>query len=867
VIRRIKEILGRLVPRREEPISFFQVFEHFQELLQDHQNAMEIIADLGEKSGGDFIFDRKYLEDAVQTLQHRLLRMVKGLNFISADGYLGLYSALDRIFLPIEAELRGRLSISDAPYVTPLKEAPLDVPELIGGKAATLAEIISRLHLPVPDGFVITTRAYRRFLEYNDLEGRIHKSLESWASGEDDIRKASSQIRYSILAGVVPQDLASEIKSHAEKFSGTFAVRSSAYGEDSELSFAGLHDSFLNVPPHQLLEEYKKVLASLYASEALAYRLRMGMLGEEAAMAVVCLQMVPARSSGVIHTISPTENQTDYLEVYSTFGLGRTVVEGRGAVDRFVVGKESPHPVVSQEIARKEFLVRSTASGGEERIAIDPDRQMAPSLSQETLAELVKMGMSLERYFKRPQEIEWAEDDNGTCYLLQSRRLVVDSNAACEDKDLCESCSLYPILVKDKGVVAHGGVGSGRVCLVESDEDMARFPEGSVLLIRYTAPWLAQVVPKASAIVAERGSAAGHLATIAREFRVPTLVGVDNATDVLKNGLEVTLDTHNRIIYEGHVRELLDYALVHCMAFEDAPEFRLLRRLLRRTAPLYLVDPHSPDFSPEGCKTVHDLIRFIHEKAVQELMDLPTFVKRFRDAKVWTLSSDVPMDLKILDIGEGIDAEAAGDSVTIEQVRSIPLLSIWSGIAEPGAWSTAPVAVDLKGFMSSLTRNWADMGSTAVSGFNLAVVGKNYMNLHLRLGYHFNLVDARMDDEPQHNHIYFRFVGGVTDLTRRSRRAQVLARILSQHHFKVSIKGDLVVAGILHLPREEIGRCLHVLGTLVGFTRQLDMQLRSEQDVGRFVDTYFDQYGRTVEAPPRGGEHNEWRETESPGLG
>lgn len=867
MIRRIKEILGKLFSRGEDTIAFSQVFEHFQALLQDHQNAMEIIADLGEKSGGDFIFDRKYLEDAVQTLQHQLLRMVKGLNSISADGYLGLYSALDRIFLPIEAEMRGRLSISDAPYVTPLKEAPLDVPELIGGKAATLAEIILRLRLPVPDGFVVTTRAYRRFLEYNDLEGRIHKSLESWASGEDDIRKASAQIRYSILAGVVPQDLANDIRSHADRFAGTFAVRSSAYGEDGELSFAGLHESFLNVPSRQILEEYKKVLASLYSSEALAYRRRMGMLGEEAAMAVVCLQMVPARASGVIHTISPTGHQTDSLEIYATFGLGRTVVEGRGHVDRFVVGKESPHLLQSQEIARKEFLIRSTNAGGEERTRVREDLEMAPSLSQDALLELAKMGAALERYFKRPQEVEWAVDDQGTCYLLQSRRLVVAPNATSETADLCDSCSLYPILIKDKGVVAHGGVGSGKVCLVESDEDMARFPEGGVLLIRYTAPWLAQVVPNASAIIAERGSAAGHLATIAREFRVPTLVGVDNATSVLRHGLEITLDTHNRIVYEGHVKELLDYELVHSTAFEDAPEFRLLRRLLRRTAPLYLVDPHSPDFSPEGCRTVHDLIRFIHEKAVQELMDLPTFVRRFRDAKVWTLVSEVPMDLKVLDIGEGIDPEATGDSVTIEQVRSIPMLAIWEGIALPGAWSTAPVAVDLKGFMSSLTRNWADMGSSAVSGFNLAVVGKNYMNLHLRLGYHFNLIDARMDDDAQHNHIYFRFIGGVTDLTRRSRRAQVLARILSHNHFKVSIKGDLVVAGILHLPKEEIGRCLQVLGTLVGFTRQLDMQLRSEGDVGRFVDTYFDQYGKTVEAPSGGGEHHEWRETESPGLG
>ena len=144
-----------------------------------------------------------------------------------------------------------------------------------------------------------------------------------------------------------------------------------------------------------------------------------------------------------------------------------------------------------------------------------------------------------------------------------------------------------------------------------------------MLVAKYTAPWLARIVPQAAAIIAERGSAAGHLATIAREFRVPTLVGVEGATDILRRRMKVTVDTKQRIIYAGRVKELLHYELMQSTAFEDAPEFRLLRRLLKRIAPLHLIDPQAPDFTPEGCKSVHDVIRFIHEKAVQELMDLP----------------------------------------------------------------------------------------------------------------------------------------------------------------------------------------------------------------------------------------------------
>jgi pyruvate,water dikinase len=183
--------------------------------------------------------------------------------------------------------------------------------------------------------------------------------------------------------------------------------------------------------------------------------------------------------------------------------------------------------------------------------------------------------------------------------------------------------------------------------------------------------------------------------------------------------------------------------------------------------------------------------------------------------------------------------------------------ALWAGLSGPGVWSTEPVPVDFQGMMSSLTKTWAETpGATTVSGFNLAVISETYMNLHLRLGYHFNLVDTRMEPEASRNHIYFRFVGGVTDLTRRSRRAQLLEKILSQFHFKVDTKGDLVVAKVLHLPREDMEQRLQVLGRLIGFTRQLDIQLRSDEDVPDFVEAFFDQNSRLREQPPEGGSHD-----------
>lgn len=852
LLQQLQHLKEKILKRRPEPMAFPVIFEHFQELLLDHQKAMELITDLGEKSGGEYIFDRKYLADATTELRNLMLRLVKGLNLIAENHYMELYRTLDHIFLPLEAELRGRLSLSqEMPYVIPLEEMPLDQPELTGGKAHALGEIIRRLHLPVPPGFVITARAYRRFLEHNLLEERIHGWLEAWMAGKDDERATARHIQYSILAGVIPQDVARAIRRQvdAEKREVYWAVRSSAYGEDGELSFAGLHESILQAPPKDIVRAYKQVLASLYSPEALIYRQKMGMMGEEAAMAVLCQEMIPSRASGMMHTVDPVAVDPDCLVIHAAAGLGRTVAEGRAPLDKFTVERDYPHRLRETTISRKEILLRGAAGGGVEEAAVPQAEREQPALSQDHIKILVHWALALERYFKRPQEVEWSLDASDKLWILQSRSLVCPRLALPPTTDICESCSLYPILMQDQGEVAHAGVGAGTVCQVSMDEDLDRFPEGSILVTPYTAPWLARIVPRAAGIIAARGSAAGHLSTIAREFRVPALVGVEHAMAILGEGMEITLDTHHRIVYAGLVTELIKYELMQATVFEEAPEFRLLRRLLKRIAPLNLIDPQAPEFTPQGCKSVHDVIRFVHEKAVQELMDLPHFLKRFKGTQVWTLSSVVPLDLKILDLGGGIDPAAQGTRVTMPQVCSLPLKALWEGVSAPGVWSTEPIAVDFKGVMSSLTKTLAEApGMTAYSRFNLAVISETYMNLHLRLGYHFNLVDVRMGPDQVHNHIYFRFVGGVTDLTRRSRRAQVLARILSRHHFKVDTKGDLVVARCLHLPQEEIGRRLELLGRLIGFTRQLDIQLRRDEDIPQFVEAFFHK-----SLPPRKG--------------
>jgi pyruvate,water dikinase len=193
-------------------------------------------------------------------------------------------------------------------------------------------------------------------------------------------------------------------------------------------------------------------------------------------------------------------------------------------------------------------MVRPKPGGGEEEVPVPEAEQSQPCLSDEAIETLVKWGLSLERYFKRPQEVEWAQDETGELWLLQSRFMNISRAAMPPPEDIAEITARYAVILKDQGTVAHAGVGSGPVYQVDSDAKLSRFPDGAVLVIAYTAPWLTPVVPQASAIIAERGSAAGHLATIARDFRVPTLVGVEGACERLREGEKITVDTKQRVV-------------------------------------------------------------------------------------------------------------------------------------------------------------------------------------------------------------------------------------------------------------------------------------------------------------------------------
>jgi pyruvate, water dikinase len=845
--------LGRLL-RRRHAVSTVDVLrerlEHFRDLVEKNNQVLEIIAGAGEMLGGEYIFDVQYLRSIAGDLHDACHAIIDDLNAVCGGRYRKLLAILKRIDLELQAILECRMVVGATDYVIPLDRIDEGMTDTVGAKMARLGALRRHLGCRVPDGFVISTFACQYLLEETGIGDEVERLFAAPGPlDEATLSKRARRLQERVMNARLPRDLVRAIERAAIAFSrrnacATLAVRSSALGEDSELSFAGQFRTVLGVPARDVVAAYREVIASLYSASVMEYRRSRGMHPARGLMAVGCLCMVPSRAGGVLYTLDPLKPARNNLVVSVALGLGKTVVDGSHPVDRFEVARTTPHQVEQRAIAAKQSMLVVAANRGVEAIGLTPQEQQAAAVTDGELADLADIALAIEKHMRCAVDIEWAIDREGRISLLQARPLRI-SPAAPVERDLTEIEGRYQVLMRGKGSVACSGVGSGPVRLVADEDSYEDIPRDTVLVARTSTPRLSSAIARASAVITDVGTTTGHLATIAREFRVPAILDTQDATRILADGDVVTVDADANVVFAGRVDELLHNQLLRSSTFEDTAEFRMLRRMLKRIAPLNLRDPLSRGFTEANCSTYHDIIRFAHEMAVQELAEGHWVEPSQRSRWVRTLDLPVPLDLVVVDLGGGLTPVEGRRRVSMDAVVSQPLRALLAGLTAEGVWATDPARMDANAFMASATRAAPWLTSmSARPQHNLAIISSNYFNLNLHLGFHFNIVDCYLSDSRNDNYIYFRFTGGVTELTRRSRRASLLRQILEHHDFLVESKGDLVTARLKKIPREPMLERLEMIGKLIGFTRQLDILLCDEETVERYVARFLDgKYG------------------------
>jgi len=761
----------------------------------------------------------------------------------------------------IQEELAGHRVLSRFDHILPLSELTHALADEGGNKMASIGDMRNILDYPTPDGFVVTTGAYFEAMEQAGLRNRVTEAMAKLGEADGEgAEEVSREFQEAVLAMPLPKRLEKAIVQAARKLSEDgrhlLAVRSSAWGEDGESSFAGMYESVLGVSPKDIIPAYRRVLVSLFREVALRYRIHRGQCHEEPAMAVGVMRLADAYVSGGLYTYVPFKDSGGCITVSSAWGLGKPIVDGSIETDTFMLRRDPPFELLSQDIGEKKSQMLLDASGGGTRIEDVPEAlRGVPSLTAEQITTLSETAMNLERFFKRPLDVEWAFTRDGGLTLLQARPLSITPQS-CSVEDVAQGPQDVPvidapIILSGCGIPAMEGVASGPVRLLEEGGDLSGFPYGAILVTRHSSPRFAKIMPKCKGIITDVGSATGHMATVARELRVPTLVGTGNATKLLQDGQMITLDVAQLTVYDGAVEALCHYQLVCENLFEESQEYRSLKRVLKHITPLTLLDPKADSFRPENVRTLHDIVRYVHQKAVEKLVNLSESHQEVRESVPRKLITRVPLGLTVIDLDGGLNSES-GEEVPEEDILCIPLKALLSGLCDTGMWETKAVHVDMGSFMSSVTRTLSPSQSDPnTMGRNLAVVSGEYLNLHLRLGYHFTVVDSYIGDLANDNTIMFRFMGGVTDFTRRSRRAALIAAILEHFDFVTEIKGDMITGRVKKHPIQAMLDKMFMVGGLIGYTRQLDALLDSEEASQRHLEDFLHRIATAKEAIPR----------------
>lgn len=817
-------------------LEFQSRYHQFKLLLNANNQALEIMTELEDALEGNVPFGMKFIRSRTMGAFTRVYQIVKHLHALAPEKYKALSPRLEEIRQSLES-LAPPVPQAGVPGPFILHFSTLDKThaDQAGMKMANLGEMANHLHIRVPDGFVITAGAFRHFLEYNDLRAEIQRRIQrSEEQGHHRLYTISAEIRQLIQDATVPDDLESAIMKaygHLATRKGkrvSLAVRSSALNEDREkASFAGLYQSSLNVSRDQLVDTYKQIVAAAYSPAVMAYRFSRGLADDDTEMCVGVMEMVDAVCGGVLYSVNPMDIRDRSVTINSVWGLPKAVVDGTTATDLFQVARSPVLSVTRRDVADKEQRYVCHPKEGVCRLDdTSPDRAGA-SLTDGQAVELAGMALRIEEYTGHPQDIEWAIDADKKIVLLQCRPLQVIAGSPSLAKDTPESDGLPPVLFRG-GMTASPGVASGVIHRVTKEVDALNFPDQAILVTdRALARWAA-LLPRAAAVVSEKGSLTGHLANVAREFHVPALFGAAGSMDRLEHIDRITVDADACRIYAGQVPSLLamDRHRTSKSLMKGTPVFARLEKAAGLITPLNLLDPDSPGFTASNCRTLHDITRFCHEKSVHEMFRFGK-THRFPERSSKQLRARIPMQWWILNLDDGFRTDSPMDRyVDIENVVSIPMRALWTGItAFP--WE-GPPPVDGKGFASVMfqaTRNQALLPTvrSTMANRNYFMISKNFCSLQSRLGFHLAITEALVGNRPSENYVAFQFKGGAADFDRRLKRVLLVKEILDAHGFRTEVNKDALRARIEQHDAETMVAKLKIIGYLTIHTRQLDM--------------------------------------------
>ena len=796
-------------------------YSEFLFVLFENEYSLDLMSQLEQKLYNNQLISFPYLKTMISNLSKRIANIVESLIHLSD----GNYTVLREIYGHLDKEIRQVLTGSQEPVYTPMIiQMPAIKKELVdkvGNKMANLGDMVNHCKLLAPAGFAATACAYSYFLEYNGLSEKIKNAISDLNTDDShQLIKVEKAIKAVFLAADMPPEIEKAILRESEKIEKQrgrelfWAVRSSAIGEDlAESSFAGQFSTILNVRTDQLVQTYKEVASSKYNANVVVYQRMRGIRDDDVTMSVGFMEMIDPICSGVMYTLNPVRPESREMLINAVWGVGELLVEGIVSADVYVLKREPGYLLVRAETAKKDVCLARMQGGGLQQLTMSADKSCATCLNQDRLRRLADLGMQVEAHFDGPQDIEYCFDQADRLYILQARPLQIFERAErTRPKPTCEA----EIIADDTQPISPG-VGWGKVLKAKSVHDLAGLTEKTVLVLKHSSPRFIGAFGKVEAVVVEKGNWTDHMASVIREFGLPCLVRVTGIFDALHDGQPVTVDADDGVIYAGIIPALKEerQALPEKhVDFTITQSHRLLEKIAEHIFPLHLTDPRQTDFVPESCRSWHDLLRYCHEMALNEMFLIKKKSRLDSVKNIFQVESDLPISLYVLDILGNTILENDHQSILAKKVVSLPFQKLLEGMMNPVA-NRQRLDSATQDFGGPISKAQMHKAMVPKDSDSYAVVAPEYLNLSLSMGRQFIVLDCYLSDDAYNNYISLSFKAGATEAGIRRQQVAFVAETLRHMDFNVIRTADFLKARLKAETAQELGQRLHTIGRLL----------------------------------------------------
>lgn len=841
------------------------IFNNFRRILQINTIVFEAMAEMDRTLGGEYIFDKSYLEEAVRTIASHAHHVTYNLNALTKNRHIDIYDKYQEIRTILDDILVGNYQDLYCPPVLPLHTLSWELEPLVGVNLVCLAELKHHPGIQPADGIVLTCGATKALCEQEsapDHPGLSRKEVEEeLLKYIDKLLPAESGAKMTVSASQINEDMGeTHDLGEFEIIAGQKGRPASLQERFSEISslhmpLDGSHShDFSLLPPTKALEGPSRIDQ---------YKRGIEKIVEVASTRLQQTDDCPTPSFALFIRFSPTvtvsgtvTTRTKSLGAIPLLSITAHLPGQPETSDSYQLKRVFPFDLVSSKLVEKGL---DQVYPGEQLATDRDDRgkcmRGSSFLPLEALRSLAETAMTLERVMGAPITMQWEYRQSGELVINRLFPFLEkpEEPTAAELSEEMDSA----IILAEGGRLVQSGVAAGIVVHVTEQTNPEDFPAGAIAVAPVATPQLTPILHRASAILTEHGNPVGHLATVARELNLPALFGVPNIVKDLTPGEEVTIDTGMQCVFKGVVKSLVQLGYSELAFSPVDPEYRILRRLLRFITPLNLVDPDSPKFSASECRSFHDIIHFCHETAVDELAHFQERRPELSGIKTSLLQLPLPLNIHLLDIGDGLHSLQGKEEPALSDIRSEPFAIFTDGLLNPMAATDEIPVLGIRDIITAIPKTSSQMNAREeqLAG-NLAIISTTYMNLSLRLGYHFSVIDAHLSSDRHRNYIYFRFIGGLANSVRRARRARFIERVLTTMDFKVERKGDLVVGRMKFEQKSVFRSALFVLGALTTYTRQRDTALDNDEKVDvlfrSFANTFLLPFGKkTAKSPQR----------------